>query len=284
MLLLNVLFEGFNKVNTEQLMATLADLVVKFSTKILLAIVIFVIGKWLIGLLNKFVGKLMAKSKYTDPSIVSFVRSFINISLLIILLITVISILGVETSSFVALFASAGVAIGMALSGNLQNFAGGVVILLFKPYRVGDLIEAQNVSGMVKEIQIFSTILTTPDNKTIIVPNNALSTGLVINYNKQKNRRVEWVIGIEYGQDYDAACEVIKKLLKEDKRVLETPAPLVALTQLAANSVNIVMRAWADRDDFWDLYFDMNEKIYKTFNQKGIIFPFPQLQVHLPKE
>lgn len=284
MLLLNLLFENLAKMDMEQIISTLISMAAKFTLKILFAGLVFVIGRWLIKLLNKFATGLIMKGRHTDPSVLSFVRSFINISLLIVLLISVINIMGIETSSFVALFASAGVAIGMALSGNLQNFAGGLIILLFKPYKVGDTIEAQNVTGTVKDIQIFSTVLITSDNKTIIIPNNSLSTGVVINYSKQRNRRVEWIVSIEYGQDFDLAGKVINELLKEDARVLKEPAPLVALTQLADSSVNIAVRAWTAKDNYWDLYFDMNRKIYNTFNQKGIEFPFPQLEVHLQKK
>ncbi|MDD6209751.1 MAG: mechanosensitive ion channel [Bacteroidales bacterium] len=264
----------------EDIISTLIDLTVKFTLRVVLAIVIFIVGKWLINKLNNFVGNIMSKRK-SDPSIMTFTRSFINISLLIMLLIVVVGTLGVETSSFVALFASAGVAIGMALSGNLQNFAGGVVILLFKPYKVGDYIVAQNMEGTVKEIQIFSTILTTGDNKTVIIPNGGLSTGAITNFSSQDRRRVEWVIGVEYGQDYDAAKSVIIDLLNADQRVLRDPAYMVALKELADSSVNIVIRAWVLPSEYWNVFFDMNEKIYKTFNEKGIGFPFPQLDVHL---
>lgn len=279
-MLLNATIDKFANMQFEDIISTLIDLTVKFTLRVVLAIVIFIVGKWLINKLNNFVGNIMSKRK-SDPSIMTFTRSFINISLLIMLLIVVVGTLGVETSSFVALFASAGVAIGMALSGNLQNFAGGVVILLFKPYKVGDYIVAQNMEGTVKEIQIFSTILTTGDNKTVIIPNGGLSTGAITNFSSQDRRRVEWVIGVEYGQDYDAAKSVIIDLLNADQRVLRDPAYMVALKELADSSVNIVIRAWVLPSEYWNVFFDMNEKIYKTFNEKGIGFPFPQLDVHL---
>lgn len=279
-MLLNATIDKFANMQFEDIISTLIDLTVKFTLRVVLAIVIFIVGKWLINKLNNFVGNIMSKRK-SDPSIMTFTRSFINISLLIMLLIVVVGTLGVETSSFVALFASAGVAIGMALSGNLQNFAGGVVILLFKPYKVGDYIVAQNMEGTVKEIQIFSTILTTGDNKTVIIPNGGLSTGAITNFSSQDRRRVEWVIGVEYGQDYDAAKSVIIDLLNADQRILRDPAYMVALKELADSSVNIVIRAWVLPSEYWNVFFDMNEKIYKTFNEKGIGFPFPQLDVHL---
>ena len=280
-MLLDVSLDKFADLQLEDVISQLIDISVKFSLKIIAAVVVFFVGKWLINKLTLFVETIMTRRK-TDLSIMTFTRSFINISLLIMLLIAVVGILGVETSSFIALFASAGVAIGMALSGNLQNFAGGVVILLFKPYKVGDYIVAQGMEGTVKEIQIFSTILTTSDNKTVIIPNGGLSTGAITNFSTQEKRRVEWVVGVEYGQDYDMARSVIVDLLNADKRVLKDPPYMIGLKELAASSVNIVIRAWVEPSEYWNLFFDMNEKIYKTFNDKGIVFPFPQLDVHLP--
>ena len=210
----------------------------------------------------------------------TFVKSLVNILLTILLIISVVGALGVETTSFAALLASAGVAVGMALSGNLQNFAGGLVILLFKPYKVGDWIEAQSVSGTVKEIQIFHTILTTADNKLIYVPNGALSSGVVTNYSNQKTRRVEWIFGVDYGEDYNKVEKVVREVLTADKRILNDPAPFIALHALDASSVNVVARVWVNTADYWGVYFDINKTIYETFNEKGINFPFPQLTVH----
>ena len=174
-----------------------------------------------------------------------------------------------------------GVAIGMALSGTLQNFAGGVMILLFKPFKVGDTIEAQGQSGTVREIQIFNTILATPDNKIIIIPNGGLSTGLMKNYSREATRRVDWEFGIAYGDDYTKAKAVIARLLDADGRVLKDPAYFIALTSLGESSVNIVVRAWVNAGDYWGVYFDMNEKVYKTFAEESLNIPFPQLDVHL---
>ena len=175
----------------------------------------------------------------------------------------------------------AGERILMALSGNLQNFAGGLVILLFKPYKVGDWIETQQGSaGTVKEIQIFHTILTTGDNKLIYIPNGSLSSGVVINYSHQETRRVEWIIGIDYGEDYNKVQQIVRDILAEDKRILNEPAPFIALHALDASSVNVVVRVWVNSGDYWGVYFDTNKAIYETFNEKGINFPFPQLTVH----
>ena len=269
--------EGLDKLSliTQQLI----DFGIRAGERILIAVIVFIVGRFLISMLNKFVGRLMDKRK-VDISIKTFVRSLVNILLTILLIISVVGALGVETTSFAALLASAGVAVGMALSGNLQNFAGGLIVLLFKPYKVGDWIESQGVSGTVKEIQIFHTILTTADNKVIYVPNGAMSSGVVTNYSNQVTRRVEWIVGIDYGEDYDKVQEVVYEILAADKRILNEPAPFVALHALDASSVNVVARVWVNSSDYWGVYFDINKAIYEAFNEMGINFPFPQLTVH----
>ncbi|MDD3039124.1 mechanosensitive ion channel domain-containing protein [Bacteroides sp.] len=269
--------DGLDKLSiiTQQLI----DFGIRAGERILIAVVVFIVGRFLISMLNKFVVRLMEKRK-VDISIKTFVRSLVNIMLTILLIISVVGALGVETTSFAALLASAGVAIGMALSGNLQNFAGGLVVLLFKPYKVGDWIESQNYSGTVREIQIFHTILATADNKIIYIPNGALSNGVVINYSHQLTRRVEWIIGVDYGEDYEKVARIVNDVLDTDKRILSDPAPFVALHALDASSVNVVARVWVKSEDYWGVYFDINKLIYETFNEKGINFPFPQLTVH----
>lgn len=264
------------------LTSKLMDWGIAAGGRILSAILIFIIGRFIVGLLNKLVAKLLER-RNVDVSIKSFVRSLVNISLTILLIIVIVGQLGIETTSFAALLASAGVAIGMALSGNLQNFAGGLMVLLFKPYKVGDWIENQSVAGTVKEIQIFHTILTTADNKVIYIPNGALSNNIVTNYSDQVNRRVEWVIGVDYGEDYNKVEQVIRGILAHEKRLLDTPEPFIALHALAASSVNIVVRVWVKTEDYWGVYFDVNKQIYETFNAQGINFPFPQLTVHQGK-
>jgi small conductance mechanosensitive channel len=210
----------FKNTSWPEISDQLLHVVFSFGIKLLICIAVYVIGKKLIHFLNTFCNKLMEK-KDVDPSVRTFLKSLANITLTAALIIMIVNILGINNSSFVALLASAGVAIGMALSGTLQNFAGGVMILLFKPYRVGDYIEAQNQAGTVREIQIFNTVLTTSDNKTIFVPNGGLSTGIIMNYSNQINRRVELIVGIGYGQDYDKAKRLINKIIEEDKRILE---------------------------------------------------------------
>lgn len=262
------------------LITKLTDLSVSLGTKLLIAIIVFFVGRWLIRKLIRLVVKIMEK-KHVEASLFSFTKSLLNITLNFLFVIVIIGILGIETSSFIALFASAGVAIGMALSGTLQNFAGGVMILLFKPFKVGDFIEAQGQSGTVSEIQIFNTIMATPDNKIIIIPNGGLSTGIMKNYSKEENRRVDWEFGIAYGDSYDKAKEVIANLLDSDPRVMKDPEYFIALTSLGESSVNIVVRAWVKAPDFWGVYFDMNEKVYKTFARENINIPFPQMDVHI---
>ena len=273
--------DGFSKLQI--FLQQLIDWSVSAGGRIIGAVLIFVVGRFLISLLRKMLARLLAK-RHVDASIQSFVKSLVNILLTILLIIAVIGKLGVETTSFAALLASAGAAVGMALSGNLQNFAGGLIVLLFRPFKVGDWIESQGVSGTVREIQIFHTILTTADYKVIYIPNGALSSGTVTNYSREDTRRVGWVIGVEYGENFDKVESTVRRILAADSRILNAPAPFVALHALDASSVNIVIRVWVKSNDYWGVYFDMNKTIYATFNKEGIGFPFPQLTVHQAKD
>ena len=266
-----------SNVSLDVFLTKMIDLGISVGSKILLAIVVFLVGRWIVRRLNKLLAKILEK-RHVEASLSTFVKTVARKPML------TMKVLGIETSSFIALFASAGVAIGMALSGTLQNFAGGVMILLFKPFKVGDTIEAQGQSGTVREIQIFNTILATPDNKIIIIPNGGLSTGLMKNYSREATRRVDWEFGIAYGDDYTKAKAVIARLLDADGRVLKNPAYFIALTSLGESSVNIVVRAWVNAGDYWGVYFDMNEKVYKTFAEENLNIPFPQLDVHLHKQ
>ena len=256
---------------------------IEIGKNILAAILIFIVGRVLISFIKKIVTKALNKRESMDEGIKSFVKSLVNVTLTVLLLIAVVGALGVETTSFAALLASAGVAVGMALSGNLQNFAGGVMILLFKPIKTGDYIEAQGQAGSVKEIQIFHTVLTTPDHKTIFIPNGPLSSNVITNYSTQDIRRVDWSFGVDYGTDYEKVKTVIEKLIAADSRILKDPAHFIALGELADSSVNITVRAWVKSGDYWGVYFDMNKFVYETFNKEGIEFPFPQLTVHQAK-
>ena len=275
--------ESLSTLSLDTLTTKLIDLSVSLGSKLVIALIVFFIGRWLIKKINRLVVRIMEK-RQVEASLFSFTRSLVSITLNFIFVIVLIGILGIETSSFIALFASAGVAVGMALSGTLQNFAGGVMILLFKPFKVGDFIEAQGQSGTVKEIQIFNTIMATADNKVIIIPNGGLSTGIMKNYSKEATRRVDWEFGISYGESYDKAKEIIVRLLENDNRVLKDPAYFIALTSLGESSVNIVVRAWVNATDYWGVFFDMNEKVYKTFAEEKLNIPFPQMDVHLYNE
>lgn len=250
---------------------------------IIKAILVFIVGRFVIQMINKLVRRILTKRDF-DPSVKTFVGSLVNVTLMILLIISVVGALGVQTTSFAALLASAGVAVGMALSGNLSNFAGGLIILLFKPYKVGDYIESQGVGGTVREIQIFHTILLTSDNKNIYIPNGSLSSGVVTNFGKEPTRRVDWTFGVEYGCDYEHVKSVIESVLAQDARILNEPAPFIALSALADSCVNVVVRAWVKSPDYWGVYFDTNKAVYATFNARGIGFPFPQLTVHQAKD
>ena len=253
------------------------------GSKILQIVIIWIIGRWISKRLVNMT-KSMMKKKNTDASIQSFLVSFIDIVALIVLLIIIISVVGIDTSSFVALFASAGVAIGMALSGTLQNFAGGVMVLLFRPYKVGDYIEAQGQAGTVKEIQIFNTLLQTPDNRIIIVPNGPLSTGIINNYSRETTRRVDFKFSISYGDDFELAKSVLLDIIGKDARIMKDPAPFIELGAMSASSIDITVRVWCNSADYWGIFFDMNKAVYTTFPAKGLHFPYNTITVNMKKD
>lgn len=272
--------ESFEHVtDIEAIFKHIFDWCVNAGGNLIGALLIFIIGRFVIKIIKKLVFSFMEKRK-TDPSITSFVRSLLTITLNILLAVAIVNRLGIETTSFAALIASAGLAIGMALSGNLQNFAGGLIILILRPYKVGDFIESQTISGTVKEIQIFHTILTTPDNKLVYIPNGSLSSGTITNYNQNPTRRVEWIFSVEYGEDINKVEEIVKTTVEADKRILATPEPFFAVNALDSSSVNVIIRAWVNNADFWPVRFDMNRSIYEAFNKESINFPFPQITVH----
>lgn len=275
--------ELLKTISFQDAMSKIANTLVNFSFKVLIAIAVFYIGRFIIRKINKILSNIFEK-KNVDLSLSTFVLNFTQILLYFILVVTIIGILGIETSSFLALFASAGVAIGMALSGTLQNFAGGVLILILKPYRVGDYIEAQNFAGTVKAMQMFHTVITTPDNKTILIPNGALSSGSINNYSIQPMRRVDWTVSIQYGDDYENAANAIKDIINSDDRVeKDNPAQpvFVGLKELGDSAVILTVRAWTKSADYWGLFFDISQRLYAELPKKGVHFPFPQLDVHL---
>lgn len=267
------------KVDWDSLFERLTDWSIEIGKSILGAILIYIVGRFIIKQINRLVSKILEKRKF-EISVQTFLKSLLSLLLNLILAFAIIAKLGVETTSFAAILASAGVAIGMALSGNLSNFAGGLIILVFKPFKVGDYIDGQNASGTVKEIQIFHTILSTVDNKIIYVPNGSLSSNAIVNYSKQETRRAEWVFGVEYGEDFERVKAVLERIIAADERILQTPAPFIGLGSLSASSVDVKVRVWTKSSDYWDVVFDMNRVVYETFNKEGIGFPFPQLTVH----
>jgi len=264
----------------EYLQENVWALTMTFGPKILGAIVVLLVGLQLISWFSKWFRKFLER-RTIDPSLQPFLRSMLSTLLKVLLVISVMGMIGIQMTSFIAILGAAGLAIGLALSGTLQNFAGGVIILIFKPYKVGDFITAQGFSGTVSEIQIFVTILKTPDNKTIIIPNSDLANSSLTNFSVQPTRRVDWTFGIAYGDDYDKAKTVIRRLIDQDKRILQDPEPFIALSELGDSSVNIVVRVWAIPADYWGIFFDMNESVYKTFPREGLNIPFPQMDVHL---
>lgn len=290
--LLNVRQElgSLKNMSFDDLVNQIVEKLINFAISLAIAILVFYVGRFIIRKIYGFIHKIMTKRK-VDTSLTTFVLSLVNIVLYFILVVTVIGILGIETSSFIAIFASAGVALGMALSGTLQNFAGGVLILLLKPYKVGDFIEVQGFSGTVKEIQIFNTVINTGDNKYITIPNGGLSTGSINNYSKESFRRVDWTISISYGDDVENARKSILDIIRSDARVIanDDPAqpgrgPVVYLNTLGASSVDLTVRAWVKSADYWGVYFGLNERFYAELPSKGVNFPFPQLDVHLTKQ
>lgn len=334
------------KLPLDKALEKLIDGSIDLVAKLVVAAIVFYIGKFIINRIYKSIRMIMLR-KQVDRSLSTFILSVLKVTLLFILIIIVISILGIQTSSFIALFASAGVAIGMALSGTLQNFAGGVLILLLKPYKVGDYIEVQGFTGTVKEIQIFNTLLNTLDNKCIFIPNGSLSTGSIKNYSSEDYRRVDWTVTISYGNDYDVAKRAILDLLESDDRIVKQyieddraerhsevkaentteaagtenatgkpekeswvkrisnrhrrhveaiqqritanapklpkvdRSPFVALDSLSSSSVDLAVRVWVPAAYYWDVYYSINERIYKELPKAGISFPFPQMDVHL---
>lgn len=251
--------------------------------KLVLALAIYMAGRWLIRRILKLLATAFER-RSVDRSLQTFLRNLVKVVCYILLILFIVQVLGVNTTSIVALLASAGLAVGMALSGTLQNFAGGVMILLLKPYRVGDFIAAQGQSGTVEEIMLFSTRITTADRQVIYIPNSSIATSIIDNYSVSPLRRVDWTVSISYGDDVETARAAILELLAADARVMGDPAPAVYVAALAETSVNLSVRAWCSNADYWDLFFSMNERFYKTLPEKGIRFPYPQLDVHLNQD
>ena len=275
-------FNNMKEVLSENALKTMMDYCITFGKNIIAAIVIYLVGKFIIGKIIKLVRKLMQK-KAIEPSLYSFLDSLLTICLYFVLVIAIVGVLGIETSSFVALFASAGVAVGLALSGTLQNFAGGVMILIFRPFRVGDFIEAQGYSGTVKQIQIFNTVLTTVDNQTIIIPNGGLSTGSIKNYSSQPNRRVDINVEMAYGTKAEDVRKILFDICKKDPRILQSEGlePSAPMISMGSSSLALQLRVWTESANYWAVMGDTTEAIYNRLTEAGIEIPFQQIDVHM---
>jgi small conductance mechanosensitive channel len=256
------------------------ELLITYLPQVLLAIVFLVVGLWLIRALVRGIGKAM-QARDMEPSLIPFVKSLIGAVLKVLLVLSVIQMIGIQTTSFIAVLGAAGLAIGLALSGTLQNFAGGVMLLILKPFKVGDFIEAQGHSGTVRQIQIFHTVLTTPDNKTIILPNAPVSTGAMVNFSTEPERRVDLEFGIGYGDDIDKARSTIQQVIDADERILKEKPIQIVVAELADSSVNFKVRIWVNAVDYWAVFFDMQEGVKKAFDRNGVSIPFPQMDVHM---
>lgn len=253
-----------------------------FGWDILIAVAIYIVGRWIVRYLDRLLERIFIRREM-EVSLAKFIRSFVRTALYVIIIITIVRKLGIDTSSFVALLASTGVAIGMALSGTLQNFAGGIMILLLRPFRIGDYVQTQGVEGSIKEIKLFNTVINTVDNKLITLPNGPIVNNIINNFSAENRRRVDLSVSISYGDDYDVARQALLDMIAADERIEKDPAPFVAIGSLGENAVSITIRVWAKSSDYWGIYHDLNEKIYKELPAKGIHFPFPQIQVHVDK-
>jgi small conductance mechanosensitive channel len=266
-------------IDLEAISKQVINLLLTHGPRVVMAIVVLLVGLWIIGALGRAMVKMMNKRE-VDPSLIPFLKGLSTTLLKVMLVISVVQMMGVETTSFIAVLGAAGLAVGMALSGTLQNFAGGVMLLVFKPFKVGDTIEAQGHLGTVHSIQIFNTILKTPDNKTVILPNAPVSSGAMVNFSTEAQRRVDHSFGIGYGDDIDKARSVIESILKADARILKDPAPMIAVGELADSSVNFTVRSWVKSEDYWGVHFDTIETVKKRFDAESISIPFPQMDVH----
>lgn len=261
----------------------IGNFVMIYGPKLIGAILTLIIGFWVIKAIMKAVSKGFEKRKI-ELSLVPFLKGIISTVLRVVLIVSVLTMIGIEMTSFIAIMGAAGLAIGMALSGTLQNFAGGVIILIIKPFKVGNWIEAQGYSGTVNEIQIFNTILKSPDNKTIIIPNGGLSTGAIVNYSTEATRRLDWAFRIGYGDSIDDARKILLEILTADERIFKDPEPFIKVSELSDGYVNLATRVWLNSGDYWGVKMEILEKVYNEFNAKGINMPLPQMDVHIKKE
>lgn len=259
------------------------NLIIEWGIKILIALAIFIIGKWLAGVITKGLRKGMEK-RNTDQALISFLCSLANGLMIVLVVITALGTVGVETTSLAAVLAAAGLAIGLALQGSLANFASGVLIILFKPFSVGEFIDAGGTMGMVAEVGILFTVLNTPDNKRIIAPNSSIMGGVITNFSANPTRRVDMVFGISYSDNIEATIELFQRLTKEDERILEDPEPTIGVLSHGDNSINIAVRPWVKKEDYWDVFFGFHKLVKEEFDKAGISIPFPQRDIHIVED
>jgi small conductance mechanosensitive channel len=269
--------------DTEQRPKMMDTYIIPWGINIVMAIVIYIIGKFIVGILINVFGKVMARSKY-DDMLIEFVKAIVKAILMLFVIVASLDKLGVNTTSMVAIFGAAGLAIGLSLQGSLQNFAAGVMLLVFRPFKSGDFIDAGGEMGTVMNISIFTTTLTTPDNKQIIVPNGKVYGGNITNFSANETRRVDMVVGISYDSDLRKAKQILNEMVAADERILSEPAPKVAVSELADSSVNFIVRPWVKSADLWDVKFDFTEAVKLRFDAEGITIPFPQMDVHVHKD
>jgi small conductance mechanosensitive channel len=266
--------------DVQQIVAKGYELITVFGVKILAALAVFIIGRWVVKYIGNLIRRVMEK-RNVDPMLTKFVANLSYMALLTFVILAALGMLGIQTTSFIAVLGAAGLAIGLALQGSLANFAAGVLMIIFLPFKVGDYIEGAGTAGVVEEMQIFTTMLATPDNKTVIIPNAKLSADNIVNYSTKGTRRADMVFGIGYDDDIDKARDIIAKILSDDERVMEDPAVQIAVSELADSSVNFVTRAWVKSGDYWGVVFDTTEAVKKRFDAEGISIPFPQRDVHV---
>lgn len=264
-------------------MQSIQEKITEWGPKLIVAAIILIVGLIVLRVLTGIIKKSINKSSKLDETLKPFLISLSTALLKVLFAISIASSLGLELTSFVAVLGAAGLAVGMALSGTLQNFAGGVLILILKPFKVGDFIQAQGYDGTVKEIQIFHTILNTPDNKRVVIPNGPMSNGSLINFSAEDTRRIDFVFGISYDDDIHKAKQLLNNIFEADERVFKDPKPFIRLGEMADSSVNIKVRVWANSSDYWPIFWDMQEKVYDVFNNEGVNFPYPSTDVYLHK-
>lgn len=264
----------------EEIIPKLQEWLTLYGLKVIAAVVILIVGRWIAKALKKLAERTMRK-RAVEPTIISFVANLLYVALLVFVVIAAINQVGVQTTSFIAVIGAAGLAIGLALQGSLANFAAGFLLILFRPFKVGDYIEGAGVAGTVEEIQVFVTKLKTPDNKAVIIPNAKLTGDNIINYSAKETRRLDLVFGVAYDADLLKVRKIIDEMLSKDERILKDPAPTIGVLELADSSVNFAVRPWVKTGDYWDVYFALTEGVKKRFDAEGIGIPFPQRDVHL---